>query len=416
MHGRWASNEVAASVPADGEGNPELNRPLGPRSQWPSQAAANRRLRRLGRRALACGLLALSAAACGPGSGQSRTTTPAADPVRWVDGETFSSPYALQVVEVPGRGAVVVDAAAATKGGRRVRARWLRGSERSVATDRDRPALIFPSAWAGRGRLYVAGYSCATPNLDDIDLLDSNLVQGCGDGPVAYVIRILDLAQGSWTEVDPALPGASGRPVDVLAVGPAKSTFAPVDGGDGSRRAAYEIDLATGGRQEILGGAVSTCPSGGTQLALRPTKSEDSGTAPTARFALVADGRVRDLGVAIRTGVVKLGCSDDAMVLWLPGERATLIAQYVEGTVRQDRIDLPGGRSVVRPVAQHNLGSSVAVWEDQGESFALWQFTEGRWARCGPQAEGLDPPDVVAVIDCVAVTASSRTHALSTMR
>jgi hypothetical protein len=366
--------------------------------------------------ALAVGVVLLSAAACGSGSSPRTTATSAAtDPVGWLDGEPFSSAHALGVVDAPGHGAVVVDSAAATGGTRRLQARWLRGSGRAVSTDVDRPALIFPWAWAGPGRVYVAGYSCPEPNLDDIDLLDSDLVEGCGGGPVAFVVRILDLATGSWTEVDPALPGAGGRPVDVLAVGPEEATFAPLDG-DGSRRVAYRVDLTTGDRQEVRGDPVSTCPNGGSQLGLRAGEVDSSGRVGPGRIALVAGGRVRDLGVVAQSGAVKLGCSDDALVLWLPEERATVIARHVDGAIRQERIALPGDGAGLRSVAQHNLGSAVAVWEDRGESFVLWQLRRGRWTRCGPRVKGLDPPDVVAVIDCVAITASSRGNVLAVGR
>lgn len=107
--------------------------------------------------------------------------------VEWLAGEPFSPLNALQVLESPAVGAVVVDTAADVDGVRRVQVRWQADGEDAVVSDQERPALMFPWAWAGADRVYVAGYVCSVPSLDDIELLDVDRVAGLRRASVAVL-------------------------------------------------------------------------------------------------------------------------------------------------------------------------------------------------------------------------------------
>lgn len=353
-------------------------------------------------------------AACGRGEGERVRSTPATKGPEWMAGEPFSSLYALQILEAPEVGAVVVDTAAEVEGVRRVQARWQADAERTVVTDLERPALIFPWAWAGMGRIYVSGFACPEPTLDDIDLLDVDRVAGCGGHPVSYVIRVFDVEAGSWSEVDVSIPAANGRTVNVLSAGTSRAIFSAGDERDTSQRVIYQVDLATGSRTIIAGDAegLSMCESGSAQLGIRGAEIDANGEGAPGRFVLVTNDGVRDLDATTEGTAVKLGCTDGAMVLWLPEDRIALLARQDGGVVTQDRLEMPAGASGIRVVAQRNLARTVAVWEDQGTSFQLRQLRDERWSRCGLRADGVDPPNVVAVTDCVAITADPRSRSL----
>lgn len=179
----------------------------------------------------------------------------------------------------------------------------------------------------------------------------------------------------------------------------------------------YRVNLETGAREVLSGDAagISTCESGGVQLGFRGGEVDANGKVARGRFAGVLDDSVQDLD-AFGDLSMRLGCLDDAMVLWDPGERSVVLARYSMGSVTQERVRLPAGSSEIRLVNQRNLGQTVAVWARESTGFQLWQLRVDGWERCGLRAPGIDPTKVVAVVGCDAIAANPTTGTLNVVK
>lgn len=152
-------------------------------------------------------------------------------------------------------GPVVIDTAAVVEQRHAVVARWSDAGEVRVVADATRPSLVFSWAWSASGRLYVAGLTCPSPRLDDIDVFDEDFAEGCGGHEPFYAVRVLDLADRSWSEVIPEVPLLVGRAVNVVSPGETTMVVGAGSKADPTVQALYRIDLRTGATTPIPEGS-----------------------------------------------------------------------------------------------------------------------------------------------------------------
>lgn len=116
-----------------------------------------------------------------------------------------------------------------------------------------------------------------------------------------------------------------------------------------------------------------------------------SGAVGPGQFVSVSSRGIKDLDATITGSPVKLACAGSVMVVWQSAVDSAVLARVEERSVVQDSLPLPSGSASLRVVPQRNVGGALAVWQDDGTSFALWQLQGDRWKKCG-SATGVDPP------------------------
>jgi hypothetical protein len=348
------------------------------------------------------GLLAMIGVlgACGPADPETRAGggSPA-----WLDGVHASSRWTVQVVDAGPRGVILIDTAS-DHGHRVVEARWFDDSGERRAVDHDRPALVFARAWTAAGLAFVAGITCPEPELEDIDAIDADPASGCGGHRPAAVIRVLDLASGSWSEVRPQVPLLMGRVLNVVSPG---ATSVLLSGGMVQaleRPALYRVDLDSGATEvvETAGSPdpPTACPvTGGTLVHAAPTPDPQR-PAAVGELTLLNGREHRSLG-RTAAGLLKVGCIDGGMMFWDPRSGTFSASRVDDGRVRSTPVAPPGnaGRDTsLRLAGEDRVAARPSVWVEDGAGFHLWRFEVGRWIALGPTFAGLDPPPIAAVI------------------